>query len=182
MEAGKMFINVEGYRTQNKRLVKLLEDSAEFYGKTLMRKDLCKNIDLDIFLYKNMDRSYETENILGWCGILDDNMTRPREFQIDLCTRQGTTRMLLTLAHEMVHLSQFAQSRLKHFDDGTTMWNRPGKPPHRIEWLHRAKSEKFNYKELPWEDEAFSREGELFIELVNTTNIMDEYIDGTTTI
>jgi len=38
MEAGKMFINVEGYRTQNKRLVKLLEDSAEFYGRTLMRK------------------------------------------------------------------------------------------------------------------------------------------------
>ena len=174
MEAGKMFINVEGYRTQNKRLVKLLEDSAEFYGQTLMRKNLCHNVGLDIVLYKDMDRAYGTKDILGWCGILDDNMSRPREFQIDLCTRQGTTRMLMTLAHEMVHLSQFAQGRLRHLNDGSTMWNKKK--------LHRAKGEKLKYKNLPWEEEAFSREGDLFVELVNTTNIMDEYVDGITTL
>lgn len=174
MEAGKMFINVEGYRTQNKRLVKLLEDSAEFYGQTLMRKDLCHNVGLDIVLYKDMDRAYGTKDILGWCGILDDNMSRPREFQIDLCTRQGTTRMLMTLAHEMVHLSQFAQGRLRHLNDGSTMWNKKK--------LHRAKGEKLKYKNLPWEEEAFSREGDLFVKLVNTTNIMDEYVDGITTL
>lgn len=174
MEAGKMFINVEGYRTQNKRLVKLLEDSAEFYGQTLMRKDLCHNVGLDIVLYKDMDRAYGTKDILGWCGILDDNMSRPREFQIDLCTRQGTTRMLMTLAHEMVHLSQFAQGRLRHLNDGSTMWNKKK--------LHRAKGEKLKYKNLPWEEEAFGREGDLFVELVNTTNIMDEYVDGITTL
>jgi hypothetical protein len=162
-----VFINVEGYRTQNKRLVKLLEDSAEFYGQTLMRKDLCHNVGLDIVLYKDMDRAYGTKDILGWCGILDDNMSRPREFQIDLCTRQGTTRMLMTLAHEMVHLSQFAQGRLRHLNDGSTMWNKKK--------LHRAKGEK-------WEEEAFSREGDLFVKLVNTTNIMDEYVDGITTL
>ncbi len=174
MEAGKMFINVEGYRTQNKRLVKLLEDSAEFYGRTLMRKDLCHNVDLDIVLHKSMDRYYEVKNMLGWCGILSDSLHRPREFQIDLCTSQGTTRMLMTLAHEMVHLSQFAQGRLKHLDDGTTMWNKKK--------LHKAKGKRQTYKNLPWEKEAFSREGELFVELVNTTNIMDEYVDGTTKI
>jgi hypothetical protein len=174
MEAGKMFINVEGYRTQNKRLVKLLEDSAEFYGRSLMRKDLCHNVGLDIVLYKDMDRAYGTKDILGWCGILDDNMSRPREFQIDLCTRQGTTRMLMTLAHEMVHLSQFAQGRLRHLNDGSTMWNKKK--------LHRAKGEKLKYKNLPWEEEAFSKEGDLFVELVNTTNIMDEYVDGITTL
>jgi len=174
MEAGKMNINIDGYRTQNKRLIKLLENSAEYYGRSLMRKDLCKNIDLDITLHKNMDNTFGTNNILGWVGILDHNLYRPREFQIDLCTTQSTPKMLMSLAHEMVHLSQFAQCRLRHFNDGSTMWNK--------EKLLKVKGEKLTYKNLPWEKEAFRREAELFVELVNTTNIMDEYVDGITTI
>ena len=77
--------------------------------------------------------------------------------------------MLLTLAHEMTHLKQFARCQLRNFENGSTTWC--GK-------IYGTKKEKkIGHYNLPWEDEAYTQELELFIDLVNTTDILDDYID-----
>ena len=47
-----------------------------------------------------------------------------------------------------------------------------------ISWYYGYKKEKqIGHYNLPWDDEAYTQELELFIDLVNTTDILDDYID-----
>ena len=165
-----MLITVSGYRSHSKRLVRMLEDASEFFALSMMRKDLVENIDLDIVLAKDLAKKEGiTGSIYGYCNILDDRLSRPREFQIELCTSKRITKLLLTLAHEMTHLKQFARGQLRNFENGSTTWC--GKT------FGTKKEKKIGHYNLPWEEEAYEQELDLFIDLVNTTDILDDYID-----
>jgi hypothetical protein len=165
-----MVITTSGYTTQSERFRTLLESSAEFYARKMMRSDLCENIHLDIVVTRDLAKKEGVEQIYGYCHITDYRLSRPREFEIELDAKKRITKMLLTLAHEMTHLKQFARLQLRNYDNGSTKW--------KGETVGRKREKKIGHRKLPWEVEAYKKEKELFLDLVNNTDILDDYMDG----
>jgi len=81
----------------------------------------------------------------GWCYVEDDDV-RPREFKIELEKTLDEMTLLRTLAHEMVHVWQYASGKLRLYQDGR----------HRYDG--RVYSSNTKYLERPWEGEAYELE------------------------
>ena len=105
---------------------------------------------LDLKLIANLSTK---ESVAGDCT-WEDNNTRPREFTIRVDSSQALQEMLSTIAHEMVHVKQYARGELKDTSKSCTHCKWKGKT---IEW------EKMNYYDHPWEIEAHGREAGIFI-------------------
>lgn len=83
----------------------------------------------------------------GFCEFLDDDIS-PRMFLITLDDGLKRKTILKTLAHELVHVKQFARNELRKFDAN----DRP------IYLGKTIKLDKIEYWEYPWEIEAHGRE------------------------
>jgi hypothetical protein len=106
--------------------------AALFFAQELMTPKMLENISVSIKFDKNL-------NAFGYAGILDYNdSNKPREFEIELHPGIGAHDILETLAHEMVHVKQYAYSDL---NEACTRWR--GK-----------KVENMDYYDEPWEIEA----------------------------
>ena len=143
-----MMLSIEGYRKHNKALHQSLGNAALFYGEELLGKRMAKNIYLDIKLTKDMKKK---EGAYGYCHIVDDSLSKPREFMIELDTsmRHSLENILIWLAHEMVHLKQFVRKELWDYETG------------RVQWKSRTYG-KVHYDDQPWEVEAYRLEGILY--------------------
>ena len=143
-----MQLYIEGYRKHNKALHQSLGNAALFYGEELLGKRMAKNIYLDIKLTKDMKKK---EGAYGYCHIVDDSLSKPREFMIELDTsmRHSFENILIWLAHEMVHLKQFVRKELWDYETG------------RVQWKSRTYG-KVHYDDQPWEVEAYRLEGILY--------------------
>lgn len=84
----------------------------------------------------------------GLCEWLDNNHF-PRRFKIVINGNMGRRKQLLALAHELVHVKQYALNELKDTVRGPTnvKWKK--------EWVEE--SSVYHY-DLPWEIEAYGRE------------------------
>ena len=146
-----MQLYIEGYRNHNKELHRAIGSAALFYSEVLLGKRLTKNIYLDIKLTKDLKKK---EKAYGFCHIVDDNLSRPREFMIELdaSMRYKFDQILTWLAHEMVHLKQFARGELCDYETG------------RVQWKSRAFGRLIHvhYEDQPWEKEAYRLEDELY--------------------
>ena len=112
--------------------------AAKYYGKELLSKKLYKHIHIEIILVS-------TISDLGNCCITYYNdWYKAREFEIQIKRKKSTKSMLQTLAHEMVHLKQFAKGEL---NDSHTKWKGQS-----------IDSENISYHDLPWEIEASGME------------------------
>ena len=126
---------------------KILKTAAEFYANKLMSPRLIDTLSLTIYI---VDGMYKETSNLGDCGPTDDDERFPRVFEINLDRRKRFKRILISLAHEMVHLKQYAKGELKFHDTKD---------------LVTFQKEKYNsneYWEAPWEIEAYGREPGLF--------------------
>jgi len=89
--------------------------------------------------------------MLGDCEILDYNerLRFPREFKINIDNVQSLRLQLRTLAHEMVHVKQFAKNELYDYSIKAdhTRWR---------DDVFDVKAVK--YKDQPWEVEAYGME------------------------
>lgn len=119
-----------------------MKDASVFYAELIMDKRIVRNLDLEI---KILD-DYE---FLGHC-LPEDDVKKPRYFTIIL--QKDNTEMLRTLAHEIVHLKQYATGELS-FDTKATYWY--GEP-----WKPKGKQHK--YFDSPWELEAYGRDFGLY--------------------
>jgi len=81
----------------------------------------------------------------GWCAVEDDDL-RPREFRISLEKSLDEMALLTTLAHEMVHVWQYATGKLRLYQDGRHRYN------------GKIYSSNTKYLERPWEGEAYELE------------------------
>jgi len=87
---------------------------------------------------------------LGYCLELDNH----RQFEIEIDKTQSLRRLLETVAHEMVHVKQYARRELHPADDV---------------WMGKTYNpKKISYWDLPWEIEAHGREIGLFIRYCET--------------
>ena len=152
-----MIVSVRGGSKAQKRD---LMNAAHSYARQLMSDRLTSKLEIEIVLMKDL---LFTEGVQGDCT-WEDSSYRPREFTIRIDRKNYPLIPLKTLAHEMVHVKQFARSELK--DAG-----------HDHKWMGKRISGKTQYDKLPWEIEATGREASLMIRyLVETdrTELLDQ--------
>lgn len=134
--------------------ISLMKKAAIFYGKYLIGTGkLYNNIRLTILFEKiNTD-----EGDYGYCDWTDDNHYT-REFTIGLDRSLCKREALLALAHEMVHLKQYAKGEMKD------IW----RPVRMVKWQgERYLHEEMDYWECPWEIEAYGREKGLYFKFLS---------------
>jgi hypothetical protein len=136
-----IMVEAEG-STQSRR--DKVEDAACFYIKELMPR--IKNLELNIQLIPKLD---EKDGVDGDCTWEDKNH-RPREFTIRLNSSKSLSVILDTLAHEMIHVRQYARGEL------VDLTRTPGYSRFRGELI------KWNPKNEPWEKEAWECSYELY--------------------
>lgn len=90
--------------------LKLCKQAVKFYGKFLLGDNLYNKISLKI----KFDESIIKSKDFAYCG-WNDNNHRSREFTICISPILDKKLMLKTLAHEMVHVKQYAKGELKDY-------------------------------------------------------------------
>lgn len=125
--------------------IDLCKSAVAFYGKHLLSNTLYKR------LYVLINFEY-IGNDYGYCDFEHDYY-RPKEFIITLNKHLSVKQSLLCLAHEMVHVKQYAKGELKNYiRTNKSKWNNT-----------LIDDEEIDYYERPWEIEAFGRELGLYL-------------------
>ena len=129
-------------------------DLPHFCIKKLMPKMTSLDINIEF-----MTGLYTEDEIYGACFPCTD-AKNPREFQIQIDSKLPLRRMLETVAHEMVHVKQYARNELQRGSEfkleGTTVLTKTYD-------LWKGKRYNIEYWDSPWEIEAHGREVGLFI-------------------
>lgn len=138
-----MIINIKGGTKSQQKYVKSI---TEFCVKHLMPR--MKNLELNIRL-----RDFGKDDSFGYCLATNEaDPARPREFDIDINRKVRLRLMLETVAHELVHVKQFARGEL--YQSSMTAKHR---------WQGKWLNKNLSYWDLPWEIEAHGRETGLFV-------------------
>jgi hypothetical protein len=133
--------------TYSKVLKPTLAGMSKFYAKKLkLTKSKYK-------LFIVTDKNLRKQGSNGLCA-----KTGQREITISLYSRLSASEMMMTLAHEMVHVKQFARGQYK---------NVPMKYGKGV--YHYWMGEKVNkeYLSRPWEIEAYTRQEHLYDQLLS---------------
>lgn len=131
---------------------KLVKRAAEHFAEVLLSSRLSANIATQI-IFLPESSTILRPNDCGHCVPSYENSTQhPRDFEFYLWGNMSRKTTLLTLAHEMVHLKQYARGELfeYHYKQGTSRWQ--GKI---FEDDERVGD---NYWFMPWEIEAMGYE------------------------
>jgi hypothetical protein len=119
-----------------------LISGTRFYANELLSSKMKKHIIIEIDIKSAISD-------LGNCSISYYNdWYKPREFIIQLKARRSLKNTLVTLAHEIVHVKQFAKGELNPAND---------------KWKGESVDvDTVDYSDLPWEVEASSLEFVLY--------------------
>jgi hypothetical protein len=138
----KVYIRKNGFRINSH----LTRYSIKWYAHMLMHQNLCKNLEISVS-HKKLD------NIYADVEAHYDGATRPRRFIITVDPYLSKRTYLLAIAHEMVHVKQYATGEVRDYAgiDTSTKW-KDGFVDDTVE----------DYYDLPWEIDAFGRERGLY--------------------
>jgi hypothetical protein len=127
--------------------LKLCKDALNFYAANLLGKRLKDKINITLdFTDKEMSPNY-----YGFCDWEFDNH-RSRDFILTIDSTLAKRTMLFVLAHEMVHVKQYAKGELKDYIKAKS-----------VRWHGKIfQSNEIDYWEQPWEIEAHGREKGLY--------------------
>lgn len=136
-------------RFRNTKLVSkehldLMKDLGDFVEDYFFSKRLKKKLEIVVIF---QDGYFKRTGNYADC-VWEDTHFRPTEFTINFEPKQKLPVMLNTLAHEMVHVKQWAKGEMY-------MHMRDSKITHFNKKL--IDTEKVNYWEQPWEIEAYGR-------------------------
>lgn len=146
-----MAISITGGTKSQKKYVKSITD---FCVNKLMPRMV--SLELNIRL-----RDFGRDDSYGYCISADDtDPNRPREFDLDINSKVKLRLLLETVAHEIVHVKQFARGEL--YQSSVTMKHR---------WQGKWYKRTLSYWDQPWEIEAHGREPGLFIQWCNAERI-----------
>ena len=142
-----MLLHVKG---SNKAVRKLVEHATWHYAEKLMGLRLMDGLEITINLNKNLLVKEGNEGSAIW----EDNGYRSREFTIELDTTVKIRNLLITLAHEMVHVKQWAKNEMYEY------MNTMGLVRFKGEKIHLELTDYWDY---PWEIEAYGKQLGLFV-------------------
>ena len=151
-----MLLSITGSNKKNRKLV---ERAAWWYAEKLMGKRLMSGLEININLSKTLLNKDGNEGTAIW----EDDSVRPKEFTITLDATCNIRNILITLAHEMVHVKQWAKGEMYEYT---------------VPDMVRFNKTKFNmadinYWDYPWEIEAFGRQLGLFVRFCEAQGIAD---------
>ena len=121
--------------------------AAGFFAQYLMGTRLAESLELDIS-FENLDGVAD-----GYCHPYEVGRS-PRTFEIAIDSRKQRHKQLQILAHEMVHVKQYAKNELKSDDPSHASF--AGK-------AYKITASIEDYLNYPWEIEAFGREKGLYL-------------------
>lgn len=108
-------------------------DAVNFFSDQLFSTKLSKHLVIELELKSNFKDH-------GDCEVLEYNSQRkPRSFKIRLRKKKSYKSLIKTLAHELVHVKQFALGEMSEFHD---------------RWRDGVDHKDTEYYDLPWEIEA----------------------------
>jgi hypothetical protein len=137
------------FNNGSKQKRELTESLSEYVASKIMPR-----LNQKIFIHFEFVRNLvKDESVYGDCMYIDDDIRLHREFLIRLDSGITMQRLLLTVAHEMVHVKQYARNELCSV-------YKMGK----IRFKNKYFSFNTIYWDTPWEIEAHGREQGLYIQ------------------
>lgn len=121
-----------------------IKTALNFFASKLMSGRLADALHIDLL----HDPKMKLDGMVCW----SDRHYRPRCFEMLLNPNLGKRKQLLALAHEMVHVKQYAKGELAYS-------TRVGLEKWQGEFITE---DQFSYYEKPWEIEAYGREVGLY--------------------
>jgi len=156
-----MELNITGPVTKKQHA--MICKAVDFFLDKLMSKRLKNTLYIDLEIIKDLE---STQGVMGDATWEDDN-ARPKDFtvRVDWRGKNFFENTLVTLAHELVHVKQFARGEMTDLLSVKKVnWN--GK---------RYSREDTDYWDLPWEIEAHGRERGLFVRLCEEDSEISKY-------
>lgn len=150
-----MQVNVYGGSCRQQTLV---TDMAEWTGSKLLSSRMYPTITVT-FHIKDMNRSH-----YGNATWLDENI-RPKDFEINLDRSLRQRDLVESVAHEMVHVKQWATGQLLDYLTDNNLCRYNGVIYNR---------DQLDYYDYPWEIEAYGREVGLFIRWAEARGLAGE--------
>ena len=131
------------------KINKKLREAIEFFASNLFTPQMKRHIDVRI-------RQRDLGTWHGFVSIEDYNvLNQPRSFVIELHKNDNQEEKLKTLAHELVHVRQYARNEL---NDEMNTWKG-----------RKVDSDSIPYDDQPWEVEAINLGDELYELYTNET-------------
>lgn len=139
------------YGSAKKMEKREIKEAASFFCDHLLGKRLSKNVLVKVKLRKNFYKDTKCFGMATWSDIEVKNHNH-REFEVEIEADLGPVYLMRTLAHELVHVKQYARKELIDMCSGNyQMWNK-------VMYNEMI----VGYRNLPWEKEASEREKELY--------------------
>lgn len=143
-----MKISVKG--NNEKISKKELRYAIQFMAELVLSKRLIKNLYIELISQKFATVPSGFSKYHGDCMWLDGNV-KPREFRIRINSDMSKRSQLIALAHELVHVKQWATGDMRD------LLRQPSFPA--VKWkTDLINHEEVHYYDLPWEIEAYGRE------------------------
>lgn len=156
----QMKLRITGGERQKQNLCR---DFAKHTLQSVCGSRLCNVLDVTIAL----SNTIQDQGWIGSCIHLDDSQ-RPRDFLIELDAYLSNRYLLLTLAHEIVHVKQYARGELKQRSSNVYKWDK--------KTYHVNETWNPKYNRLPWEIEARGMEEILLVEWAEHKNLVEPWI------
>ena len=151
-----MSIKIVG--SPDKDLTPYIHRAAKFFADSLLTKQMQDYTYIIVKFDKKLDE-YGAASVEGY-----NSRNMPREFLIEINPHLGARGILETLAHEMVHVKQFALGEL--------IWTEKHTHP---KWQGRKIDyDATSYWDLPYEIEAHGREKGLVYQWCDDRNLLRE--------
>lgn len=139
-------MNIE-IRGKTKTLCKAeIKFATAFFAQYVMGERLAKNLDIEI-VFEDQGKMAE-----GHCFPLEAER-RPRSFEIGINPNLSRRKMLQCLAHEVVHVKQYAKGELSN-ELITAKWQGE---------TYKLTNSFEDYLNWPWEVEAYGRDRALYL-------------------
>jgi len=141
----------------DKDFTPFIHRAAKFFSDQLLTKQMQENTSIVIKFNKKL-------NVYGFASVEGYNSKNvPREFLIEIHPGIGSANIFKTLAHEMVHVKQFAYG---HTNETLSKWHDM-----------RIDSEQVDYWDHPWEIEAHGMESGLLTKFANDECLWEVFSD-----
>lgn len=144
-----MNLSIEGFTAKQ---ANELEEAARFFAGLLLHPRTVRNLQIDLERNRKLD-------VMGEC-VSEDDTKNPRWFTITLRGGRKDDDMIQTLAHELVHVKQYAKNELSKQMRLTRGGIGIGSKWHGEWWNPKSKEDA--YWDAPWEIEAYGREVGLY--------------------
>lgn len=149
-------MEIEVLNCKDKRLEDYVIRSIEFYGKKLIKNTrIYNNIHIEVQFTSDI-KDMGSASIDGY-----NSAKKARDFLIEINNKISGKNVLMTLAHEMIHIKQYVYGEM---DDQLSMWKGEIVDENAME-----------YYDHPWEIEAYGKEQGLFSGFVVQEKLWDVF-------